>query len=477
MTETRPTLPDIDALLGEMERDNPHGFDARSAFSRVLDGTGITEDSATRDERIWALDSLEWRFGRAGEQPDAASYGLEGQRYRDVLAILERFLDRWKERFGDHYYSARAAGATAEGEHEPWKVAGAILAGIAGAAGYFYLVGGVVTWLRLQALGLPADDLVAVVPRDQLLATGLAAIVVPTIAVAVGMGLLVLTRLSATQFSLAFAALALGLALDQTNLPDGWKYGFAVLVGLLALPLLLGIAIDVWTQLRRLIHGQPPEEIPELGATRVTLSNGVLVVGAVLMALVPLLLFGSPVLVAAVSGTFALSFVAGRWLKDAPSTRARLARGLLIAGVIALAFRTVTEYEPPSPMQPAVVYATSTGACQVPEAAADTSAQTPAGSNKPPQPSEDAPTDRKFEPCTIGGYVVAQTADAVYLATPAKPTIDLKALGADGAEVDGRIVRLPTSAVIETRTRSTTLAVRPEDAKDQARPTIEDVLP
>lgn len=466
-------MPDIDALLGAMERDNPHGFDARSAFGRTLDEARITEDLATRDERTWALDSLEWRFGRAGEQPDAGSYGLDGERYRDVLAVLERFLDRWKARFGDHYYSAEVTGATDEGEQEPWKVAGAILAGIAGAAGYFYLVGGVVTWLRLRALGLPADDLVAVVPRDQLLAAGLAAIVVPTIAVAVGMGLLVLTRLSATQFSLAFAALALGLALDQTNLPEGWKYGFAVIVGLPALPLLVGIAVDVWAQLRRLIRGQPPEEVSECDATSVARSNTVLVVAAILVALVPLALFGSPVLVAAVGATFALSFVAGRWLQAAPSTRARLARGLLVAGVIALAFRTVTEYEPPSPMQPAVVYATTTGDCQVPEAAAETSP----GSDPPSQPPGATSSVRDFEPCAIGGYVLAATADAVYLATPTMPTTDFKVLGRDDAGVDARIVRLPASAVVETQSRSPVPVTRPEDAKDQASPAIEDLLP
>jgi hypothetical protein len=52
-----------------------------------------------------------------------------------------------------------------------------VLASVAGLAGYVYLIGGVITWVRLVAARLPADPLAAIVDPRVLFAVGLKAIV------------------------------------------------------------------------------------------------------------------------------------------------------------------------------------------------------------------------------------------------------------------------------------------------------------
>lgn len=52
---------------------------------------------------------------------------------------------------------------------------------VLGLAAFVYLTGGAVLWARLRAVGLPADTVVAVLPRELLVSTGLRTVVVPTV--------------------------------------------------------------------------------------------------------------------------------------------------------------------------------------------------------------------------------------------------------------------------------------------------------
>ena len=54
--------------------------------------------------------------------------------------------------------------------------------GVAGTVAFFYIVGGVVMWLRFSKLELPADQVVALVPRTDLLVVGLRVMILPALA-------------------------------------------------------------------------------------------------------------------------------------------------------------------------------------------------------------------------------------------------------------------------------------------------------
>src|SRR4051794_35538482 len=58
---------------------------------------------------------------------------------------------------------------------------GAITGTFAGLLALFYVIGGAVMWIRFHSSGLPADEAVALVPRDQLLVVGLRVLVLPAL--------------------------------------------------------------------------------------------------------------------------------------------------------------------------------------------------------------------------------------------------------------------------------------------------------
>jgi hypothetical protein len=65
---------------------------------------------------------------------------------------------------------------------EVWTTAGQVLGGVAASAGFVYLIGGTVMWLRFRQADLPADQAVSLMPRQQLLVVGLRLMVLPCLA-------------------------------------------------------------------------------------------------------------------------------------------------------------------------------------------------------------------------------------------------------------------------------------------------------
>lgn len=66
--------------------------------------------------------------------------------------------------------------------NSPIKIAMQVLAGVAGLGAVVTFAGGVVVWLRLHHLGLPADQAVALLPKELLVVVGAHALVLPIVA-------------------------------------------------------------------------------------------------------------------------------------------------------------------------------------------------------------------------------------------------------------------------------------------------------
>ena len=112
---------------------------------------------------------------------------------------------------------------------EQWFTSAATIAGaIAALAGFVYLVGGMVMWLRFRTADLPADQGVALMSREQLFVVGLRLMIIPT---------------------LVTGALAWFLA-DRATHDHGrvaiGRAGVAVLVLLAALAPIWGFAVALW---------------------------------------------------------------------------------------------------------------------------------------------------------------------------------------------------------------------------------------
>src|SRR3954471_7128259 len=58
---------------------------------------------------------------------------------------------------------------------------GAITGAAAGSVALMYVVGGAVMWIRFRRAGLPADQAVALVPRNDLMVVGLRVLVLPAL--------------------------------------------------------------------------------------------------------------------------------------------------------------------------------------------------------------------------------------------------------------------------------------------------------
>lgn len=89
------------------------------------------------------------------------------------------------------------AASTPPDPWQPWAIGRlqAFLTTVLGAVaslGFVAFVGGVLMWARTKALGLPADDVVAVVPRRDLIATGASALALFALAAVVAIGLVYL---------------------------------------------------------------------------------------------------------------------------------------------------------------------------------------------------------------------------------------------------------------------------------------------
>jgi hypothetical protein len=326
---------------------------------------------------------------------------------------------------------------------EPWQVAAAIAAAIAGTAGYLYLLGGVVTWLRLRAVGIPPDDVVASLPRGQLLVVGLSAIIGPVIGVAIGAAALVRTKLSARQFSGVFTAAALWFAVREANVGKGYEIAFGVVAVILLSPIVYLRAMEV------LKHPAPLQQWLQ---GHQSLERAAYLLSVLLGIFFAWLVVGSLILLIAVAVTAAVSYFAGNWLEETKSLTAVLARGLLVAALIGFAFRFVTEYEPPSPLEPAIVYSSTTSNCKVSEPA--------------------RPHSKAGLPCSLSGYLVGTTSDATYLALPLEQKTKLIDLRADPATT-GRLARIPNDSIIEVRTLKTTDVSQTKEEE----PPIEDLVP
>jgi hypothetical protein len=68
------------------------------------------------------------------------------------------------------------------GAGEVWTMVGQLLGGLAASAGFVYLIGGAVMWLRFRQADLPADQAVALMSREHLLVIGLRLMILPALA-------------------------------------------------------------------------------------------------------------------------------------------------------------------------------------------------------------------------------------------------------------------------------------------------------
>ena len=68
---------------------------------------------------------------------------------------------------------------------EMWTTVGQVAAAVAASAGFVYLIGGIVMWLRFREADLPADQAVSLMSRQQLLVVGLRLMVLPALATGV----------------------------------------------------------------------------------------------------------------------------------------------------------------------------------------------------------------------------------------------------------------------------------------------------
>jgi hypothetical protein len=339
------------------------------------------------------------------------------------------------------------------------------VAAIAGGVGYVYVVGGVVMWLRLEAIDLPADTVVAVAPREQLLAIGLATIVFPLIAAGIVVALLVKTRLEVASMSQLLAALVLAMPLFERNIGLGYRWFFIGAIVLVVLPLLPAMAKDIALRVLDVERGEL-EQQPLIKQSDQAIKflthtprrkSAILIGVALLIIAFPLLVIGSVALAGVVIATLVVGFLGGAWINKAESDNRRLLRSVLIAAVIALAFRVTTEFETPSPLEPAIVYATQSSNCQ--------------GPTKPDKGNGEPPAS---QPCRVPGYLVLTTSDTVYLAEPTIGEPDLDALE-QSAEVSGVLLRLPASGVVEIHSRrAIDVSAR---GQEEGEPPIESVTP
>jgi hypothetical protein len=63
-----------------------------------------------------------------------------------------------------------------------WATVGQIFGGVAASAGFVYLIGGMVMWLRFRHADLPADQAVSLMSREHLLVVGLRLMILPALA-------------------------------------------------------------------------------------------------------------------------------------------------------------------------------------------------------------------------------------------------------------------------------------------------------
>ena len=124
-------------------------------------------------------------------------------------------------------------------EHAPSRIenwltrAGTAAGAVAGLAGFVYLVGGVVMWLRFQTADLPADQGVALMSREQLFVIGLRLMILPLLVTAALVGVLVLrARTPSVVYRMAAALLVVVLLLliVWTFGVVGWPPGLAVML-------------------------------------------------------------------------------------------------------------------------------------------------------------------------------------------------------------------------------------------------------
>jgi hypothetical protein len=74
------------------------------------------------------------------------------------------------------------ATATARGLGELWTTVGQVFGVVAASAGFVYLIGGTVMWLRFRRADLPADQAVSLMSRQQLLVVGMRLMILPALA-------------------------------------------------------------------------------------------------------------------------------------------------------------------------------------------------------------------------------------------------------------------------------------------------------
>jgi hypothetical protein len=65
---------------------------------------------------------------------------------------------------------------------EVWTTVGQVFGAVAASAGFVYLIGGTVMWLRFRRADLPADQAVSLMSRQQLLVVGLRLMILPALA-------------------------------------------------------------------------------------------------------------------------------------------------------------------------------------------------------------------------------------------------------------------------------------------------------
>jgi hypothetical protein len=117
---------------------------------------------------------------------------------------------------------------------------GAIAGALAATAGFVYVVGGSVMWLRFWSAGLPADQALALVPRSDLLVVGMRVMILP--ALAFGLLILVLARRNnGAPGRLTLAALAVPGIVLVLVVPLSW--------GAYAWPIAAFALAAVWSKL------------------------------------------------------------------------------------------------------------------------------------------------------------------------------------------------------------------------------------
>jgi hypothetical protein len=135
-------------------------------------------------------------------------------------------------------------GGTGRGgsEVESWLTrAGTIAGALAGLAGFVYLVGGIVMWLRFRTADLPADQGVALMAREQLFVVGLRLMILPLLVTGALVTLLFLRATSErTRRLVRWAAILtvstlLFLLVVWAFGVAGWPTGLAVLLDVLVL--------------------------------------------------------------------------------------------------------------------------------------------------------------------------------------------------------------------------------------------------